>query len=214
MATSRSSSNSTTEAPGGPDDFDFASFVAAPLQALTAAMAVADTTRKSFTTLVGTIESLQRSAQQLEAILGRVESVVSLVEAPARALAPEMDRVARRIHDIGDALDGPVDSLLPGLQRMGAAFERANLEQLPEVLDLLTGQLRTMANVFTEVPRRLGPVGELLTSPATGLLNALLPGPSTGPRRKAESPAPTSVPPKRKPKATKTSGRKPAAAGR
>jgi hypothetical protein len=163
------------------DDFDFAAFIQSPMQLITGTLAMADTARRSIVALVATIESLQRSAQQFESILERIDGVVTLVEGPARALAPEMDRFGRHLQEIGDVMDGPVAVMLSNMSRMGEAFERANFEQFPEVLEVLTGQLRGLVTILGEMPRRMGPLGELLGGGAS-MFSALL-----TPQRRSES---------------------------
>jgi hypothetical protein len=174
----------------GGDEFDFASFIQSPLQVITGAMSAADTARRSFGLMIATVESLQRSAQQLESILARIDAVVSIVEGPAKALAPEMDRFAGRLREVGDVMDGPIMSMLPNLERLGAAIERANLEQFPEVLDALTGQLRSFGSMLGDLPKRLGPLGDLFGGPA-GLLSAWM----AAPRRGGPPPPPPPPPP-------------------
>ncbi len=170
-------------------------------------MTTADTARRSFTALVGTIESMQRSAQQLESILGRVDGVRRLARrGPGPGTCPRDDRFAERMREIGEAIDGPMASVLPNLQRLGAAMDRTNLEQVPEVIDAFTHQLRNAATMLADLPRRLGPLGELLGGPAAGMLSAFLP-----PTRRATAPTSataSSEGPSRRPPGEREEGRR------
>ncbi len=137
------------------EEFDFASLLQSPLQMLGAA-------RKTMNMMVETVQSLQRSAAALETLLSRLDSLVDSVEAPARALAPEMDKFAKRMREVGDALDGPIDSIVPGIQRMATAFDRMSFDQLPDAVELLSAQIMGMVGSLGDLPKRLGPLGDLL----------------------------------------------------
>lgn len=168
------------------DDFDLGAFIQSPMQMLGTVMGAADTGRRTLTTLVDTVQSLQRSASSLEALLGRVNSLVDTVEAPARALAPEMDKFARRLREVSDALDGPIDSIVPGMQRMASAFDRMSFDQLPDALEMLSAQIMGLVGGLGELPKRLGPLGELFGG-ASGLFGL-------GLGRMQSAPAPAAAP--------------------
>ncbi len=137
------------------EEFDFASLLQSPLQMMGMA-------RKTMNAMVETVQSLQRSAAALESLLSRLDSLVDSVEAPARALAPEMDKFAKRMREVGDALDGPIDSIVPGMQRMATAFDRMSFDQLPDAVELLSAQIMGMVGSLGDLPKRLGPLGDLL----------------------------------------------------
>jgi len=137
------------------EEFDFVSLLQSPLQMLGAA-------RKTMNMMLETVQSLQRSAVALETLLSRLDSLVDSVEAPARALAPEMDKFAKRMREVGDALDGPIDSIVPGIQRMATAFDRMSFDQLPDAVELLSAQIMGMVGSLGDLPKRLGPLGDLL----------------------------------------------------
>lgn len=101
-------------------DFDPLTLLAAPMQLVGLALTAVETARQTMTTVVETANSLQRSAVALEELITRVTSMVDTIEAPARALAPEMERLGRRMNDIGELLDGPMQTLIPGLQKMAS----------------------------------------------------------------------------------------------
>jgi hypothetical protein len=126
-----------------------------------------EATKQTMVAAVETVASLQRSAAGLEELIERLNGIVNVVEVPARALAPEMERFAQRLHDIGDALDGPLETILPGVQRVATMFERAPLEQLPETLTQFNDQLQKLVGGMGDLPRRLGPLSDLLGGAAS-----------------------------------------------
>ncbi len=151
----------------GSDDFDMTQLLAAPVQLIGLMMSGMEATKQTLTAAVETVGSLQRSAAGLEELIERLNAIVNVVEAPARALAPEMERFAIRLHDIGEALDGPLETILPGVQRVATMFERAPLEQLPETLTQFNDQLQKIVGGMGDLPRRLGPLSDLLGGAAS-----------------------------------------------
>ncbi len=125
-------------------EFDFASFIQSPMALMMSAVSAADTAKKTLIGLVEAVNSLQRSAQAFESILARIDNVVSEIEKPAKVLGPEMERLAGRMRFFGDA------------------FDRVQVDQLPETLEQLMGQLTGVVGGLAELPKRLGPLGDLL----------------------------------------------------
>jgi hypothetical protein len=62
------------------DDFDISSLLQIPVQLIGVVVGAAETAKQTMSTMVETVQSLQRSAAALEAMLVRMESVVSNVE--------------------------------------------------------------------------------------------------------------------------------------
>ncbi len=180
------------------DDFDMTQLLAAPVQLIGLMMSGMEATKQTLSAAVETVGSLQRSAAGLEELIERLNAIVNVVEAPARALAPEMEKFATRLHDIGEALDGPLETILPGVQRVATMFERAPLEQLPETLTQFNDQLQKIVGGMGDLPRRLGPLSDLLGGAASmfGIGR-----PSTEPP--SASPAPTRAVPSAKTVAAK-----------
>jgi hypothetical protein len=151
----------------GSEEFDMTQLLAAPVQLIGLMMSGMEATKQTLTAAVEAVGSLQRSAAGLEELIERLNAIVNVVEAPARALAPEMERFATRLHDIGEALDGPLETILPGVQRVATMFERAPLEQLPETLSQFNDQLQKIVGGMGDLPRRLGPLSDLLGGAAS-----------------------------------------------
>jgi hypothetical protein len=200
----------------GSDDFDMTQLLAAPVQLLGLMMGGVDATKQTLAAAVETVASLQRSAAGLEALIERLNGIVNVVEVPARSLAPEMERFAQRLHDIGDALDGPLETILPGVQRVATMFERAPLEQLPETLTQFNDQLQKIVGGMGDLPRRLGPLSDLLGGaasmfgigrPNTAEAPAKTP-PAVTTAKEQSKPAPTKKAPAKKAAATKTAAKK------
>jgi hypothetical protein len=187
----------------GSEEFDMTQLLAAPVQLIGLMMSGMEATKQTLTAAVEAVGSLQRSAAGLEELIERLNAIVNVVEAPARALAPEMERFATRLHDIGEALDGPLETILPGVQRVATMFERAPLEQLPETLSQFNDQLQKIVGGMGDLPRRLGPLSDLLGGAASmfGLGRPSTPEPPP--------PAPArAVPAAKKVAAKKTQGKK------
>lgn len=62
------------------DDFDVTSLLQLPIHMITAVVGATETAKQTMNALVETVQSLQRSAAALEAMLTRMESVVANVE--------------------------------------------------------------------------------------------------------------------------------------
>jgi hypothetical protein len=153
--------------PAADTEFDFAQFIQSPMAMLATVMGAADTAKKTFTAFSESVQSLQRSAAAMESILGRIDTVVSQIEAPAQILGPEMERLARRMASMTDV------------------FDRVPVEQIPELFELLSAQMSSVLSGLgglAELPKRLGPLGELFGG-ASGLFGSGKPAtgkPATG----------------------------------
>ncbi len=170
-------------------EFDFSSFIQSPMAMITGAMAAADTMRKTMSAMVESVQSLQKSAAALESILERVDNVVSQVEGPAKVLGPELERLATRV------------------ATMSNLFDRTPVETLPELFETFTEQMNGVLAGMAEIPKRLGPLGELFGS-AVGMFGGgrasgrLAATPATSP------PVTLAAPPMAEPKAQKAPAQK------
>ncbi len=132
-------------------EFDFASFIQSPMALILTAVGAADTAKKTLVSLVEAVQSLQRSAAAMESILQRVDTMVGQIEAPAKVLGPEMERLAQRMVAMSDL------------------FDRTPIDQLPELFENLSAQMMSVLSGMAELPRRLGPLGDLFGG-AAGLM--------------------------------------------
>jgi hypothetical protein len=132
-------------------EFDFASFIQSPMALIMTAVGAADTAKKTLVSLVEAVQSLQRSAAAMESILQRVDTMVGQIEAPAKVLGPEMERLAQRMVAMSDL------------------FDRTPIDQLPELFENLSAQMMSVLSGMAELPRRLGPLGDLFGG-AAGLM--------------------------------------------
>jgi hypothetical protein len=191
----------------GSDEFDMTQLLAAPVQLIGLMMSGMEATKQTLTAAVETVGSLQRSAAGLEDLIARLNAIVNVVEAPARALAPELEKFATRLHDIGEALDGPLETILPGVQRVATMFERAPLEQLPETLTQFNEQLQRIVGGMGDLPRRLGPLSDLLGGAASmfGIGRTITPEPPPPEPARIAKKAPSKKPAAKKSAAKKTS---------
>ncbi len=166
------------------DDFDLASLFQGPGAVLSGVLGVADNARKTVGGVMETIASLQRAAVAVEQLVTRMNRLVDDLEAPMRALTPELEKSVARMQRLSATLEGPIDRLLPGLESAVATFDRVALSQLPETVDEARQQLQSLLELFGEIPRRLGQLG------ARNPLAALLPlGSFGGPRTPTSSAA-------------------------
>ena len=191
-------------------DFDLSSLLTAPATAMAGFMGLADGARKAVTGILDTIASLQRAAAALEQLSARITSLLDDVEAPVRALTPEFERAMARFQRVADAFDGPIDRLLPGLENAVDTFDRVALSQLPENMDQLRNQVVTIVEAFSEFPRRMVGLAQLV--PGLERLASFRPVP---PRPAAQTVKPVVATPKSAPKSAAksapTSASKPAA---
>ena len=161
------------------DDFDLASLFQGPGAVLAGVLGVADNARKTVGGVMETIASLQRAAGAVEALVTRMNRLVDDLELPLRALTPEVEKAVARMQRVSTALEGPVDRLIPGLEAAVGAFDRVALSQLPETVDEARQQLQALLDLFSELPRRLGLLGN--RGGLAGLLPLnLLPTTATG----------------------------------
>lgn len=140
-------------------DFDLFTLLQGPATVMSGVRGLADNGRKAVTGLLDTIASLQRAAVALEALASRVDRLVTDIETPMRLLTPELEKAANRVLRVAEILEGPIDRLLPGLEQAVDTFDRVTLNQLPDNLDALRGQVATVVDMFAELPRRLGTLG-------------------------------------------------------
>lgn len=173
------------------EDFDLASLFVGPASIMTGVLGLADSGRKTVTGVMETIASLQRAAKALETLAVRLDAVVAEIEAPLKVLAPELEKATARLVRVSEAFEGPLDRLIPGLEGAISSLDRVSVSQLPDTLESLQRQLVSILDVFRDLPRGLGAVGELVTR--TGL--ASLAKPQTP---KAEKPTPGIPPSKQK----------------
>ncbi len=163
-----------TDRDAAQNDFDFSSFIQSPMTVITGAMAAADTMRKTMGALVESVQSLQKSAAALESILERVDNVVSQIEGPAKVLGPEMERLANRV------------------ATMSNLFDRTPVESLPELFETFTAQMNGVLVGMSEIPKRLGPLGELFGSAVGMFGSGRTAAPVAAPVAVAEQPQPVS----------------------
>ncbi len=152
-------------------EFDFASFIQSPMALIGSAMGAADNARKTFVAFTEAVQSLQRSAAAMESILERVDNVVSQIEAPAKVLGPEMERLAERMISISDV------------------FDRTSIDQLPELFESFSAQMMSVMNGMAEIPRKLGPLGDLFGGAASFM--------GLGAKKMTALPAPKQTAPKK-----------------
>ncbi len=160
-------------------DFDLASLLQAPATAMAGFMGLADGAKKAVTGILDTIASLQRAAAALEQLSARMTSLLDDIEAPVRAMTPEFERAMGRFQRVADAFEGPIDRLLPGLENAVETFDRMALSQLPENMDQLRDQVVTIVEVFSEFPRRMAGLAQLV--PGLERLTSFRPVPRSTP---------------------------------
>jgi hypothetical protein len=141
------------------EDFDLSALFQGPGAVLAGALGMADNARKTIGGVMETIATLQRAAVAVEQLVSRMNRLVDDLEAPMRALTPELERSVARMQRLSAALEGPIDRLLPGLEAAVGTFDRVALSQLPETVEEARQQMAALLELFSEVPRRLGLLG-------------------------------------------------------
>ena len=162
------------------EPFDIGALLSAPLQMVGAAATVLEAGKQSVTAMVDAVASLQRSAHALEELLNRINGIVDTVEGPARALAPELERLANRLNNL------------------------TAIDDLPQTLTQLNDRILQVVGGLGELPKRLGPISDLLGG-AAGLFG--FGGTSTAPSAPtavADGPSPEPRPPRKAPVSPKS----------
>lgn len=117
-------------------------------------------------------------AGQVEVLTGLPDTLAELTRA-VRGLSETVDaikdtvatagRVAGRLDELMDDLEGPVHGLRPGIERLSDVLDAPAIERLPAILDSIESTVLPVAHRAERVRRQLGKVGDLRRGVASRL---------------------------------------------
>jgi ABC-type transporter Mla subunit MlaD len=129
---------------------DVISLVAGPIAAVVRSF---DQLRKGADELMRGLENFNTTMTNLNETAERVNRMLNDLEEPVRAMLPQIRRTVDAAESVSTRLSGPVDDVIPGLQRLADTLNSPVLRSLPTDL----GQFMTVIN---DLSHRLGPLGQ------------------------------------------------------
>ena len=146
--------------PEGPSDapnFDISGLLGGAMNMMQGVKGMAENSRKTVAGFFEAASALNRSAKAMEQLVNRMTKLMDDMEAPIRALTPEIERATERARRVSEALEGPVESLVQGLEKAVGNFDRMAISGLPETMEVMGRQLTNFLELFGELPKRLAP---------------------------------------------------------
>ncbi len=146
--------------PEGPSDapnFDISGLLGGAMNMMHGVKGMAENSRKTVAGFFEAASALNRSAKAMEQLVNRMTKLMDDMEAPIRALTPEIERATERARRVSEALEGPVESLVQGLEKAVGNFDRMAISGLPETMEVMGRQLTNFLELFGELPKRLAP---------------------------------------------------------
>ena len=130
--------------------------------------------------LNATMETLNETAQRVNALLAEVEE-------PIKAMMPQLTRTIRTADEITQRLEGPVRAAAPNIEKIAGTLSAPGFATLPS-------QLADVLSSVSEVSRRLSPLA-VLAENAGGLFGGFrLPGAGGQPAKPAAAPKTEAAP--------------------
>lgn len=129
---------------------DVISLVAGPIAAVVRSF---DQLRKGADELMRGFENFNRTMSNLNETAERVNRMLNDLEEPVRAMVPQIRRTVDAAESISARLAGPLDDVIPGLQRLADTLNSPVLRSLPTDLGQFMG-------VINDLSHRLGPLGQ------------------------------------------------------
>lgn len=107
--------------------------------------------------LVTAVENINRTMESLNGTVQRVNGLIDDVEAPIRALMPQLTRSINAMDSVANQLTGPLELIAPGLTRLAGTLSSP-------VLDSFPNDLAGFVAVLGDVAKRLQPLTQLAES--------------------------------------------------
>lgn len=165
---------------GRTDPFaDVISLVAGPIAAVIRSF---DQLRKGADELMRGLENFNATMTNLNATAERVNGLLNDFEEPVRAMIPQVRRTVKAADDLSTRLSGPIDQVIPGLNRLAETLNDPVLTSLP-------ADLGEFMRVINELARRLSPLSQIAEQ-AGGLFGMRL-----SPRAEPPQPSPAAAEP-------------------
>jgi methyl-accepting chemotaxis protein len=166
---------------GRSDPFaDVISLVSGPI---TAVIRSFDQLRKGADELMRGFENFNTTMTNLNETAQRVNRLLNDFEEPMRAMLPQIRRTVDAAETMSTRLSGPVNDVIPGLNRLAETLNSPVLQSMP-------ADLGEFMNVINDLSSRLGPLGQFAEQ--AGKMFGLRPPASSPPAKKA---APAKKPP-------------------
>jgi ABC-type transporter Mla subunit MlaD len=173
--------------PGRTDPFaDIISIVAGPIAAVIRSF---DQLRRGADELMKGFENFNATMANLNETAERVNRLLNDVEEPVRAMMPQVTRTVKLADEVSKRLAAPLESVIPGLDRLASTLDSPVLRSLPTDL----GQFMEVIN---DLARRMSPLAQIAEQ-AGGLFGLRIPGfnsPSTAATASTNAPTPTTEP--------------------
>ncbi len=167
---------------GRTDPFsDIISLIAGPIASVIRSF---DQLRKGADELMKGLENFNRTMANLNDTAERVNGLLNDIEAPVRAILPQVTRTVKFADDFSSRLSGPLEQVVPGLVRLSETLNSPVISSLPT-------DLTSFVDAINDLVKRLSPLGQLAES-AGGLFGLRIPG---MPRGNSSSPASTTAAP-------------------
>jgi ABC-type transporter Mla subunit MlaD len=183
---------------GRTDPFaDVISLVAGPIAAVIRSF---EQLRKGADELMRGLENFNATMTNLNATAERVNGLLNDFEEPVRAMLPQVRRTVEAADALSTRLSGPIDQVIPGLNRLAETLNSPVMMSLPT-------DLGEFMSVINELSRRLSPLSQLAEQ-AGGLFGMRL-SPRPEPQPPQASPPPPAA--KKAPAKKRAPSKKPAA---
>ncbi len=169
-----------------------------------------DNFRKGVEGFLVAVQTFNRTMESLDAVAQRVTKLMDDFEEPIRVLLPQVTKATKTSLGLLDQLSGPLDRVVPGLDRLADTLMSPTLTGLPNVLGDF---LETMG----DVAKRMSPLSQLAEAAGTmfgvrGIGGMRLPGTlapvPAPPTRSAATPVPAKKAPAKKAPAKKAPAKK------
>lgn len=174
---------------------DLISLVAGPIAAVIRSF---DQLRTGSEELMRGLQNFNTTMETLNETAERVNRLLNDFEEPIRALMPQVTRTLQAADDLTSRLSGPLDEVIPGLNRLADTLNSPVIAALPH-------DLGAFLDAMNDLVRRLGPLAQLAES-AGGLFGLKLPG-----MPRPAAPTPPATPAKAATPAKKQAAKKQAA---
>ncbi len=163
---------------GRSDPFtDVISLVAGPIAAVIRSF---DQLRKGADELMRGLENFNTTMTNLNETAQRVNGLLNDFEEPVRAMLPQIRRTVDAAERMSTRLSGPIDEVIPGLNRLADTLNSPVLQTMPADL----GEFMTVIN---DLSRRLGPLGQFAEQ--AGKMFGMRPPPASSPPATKRAPA-------------------------
>jgi ABC-type transporter Mla subunit MlaD len=174
---------------GRTDPFaDVISLVAGPIAAVIRSF---EQLRKGADELMRGLENFNATMTNLNATAERVNGLLNDFEEPVRAMLPQVRRTVEAADALSTRLSGPIDQVIPGLNRLAETLNSPVMMSLPT-------DLGEFMSVINELSRRLTPLSQLAEQ-AGGLFGMrLAPRPEPQPPQAPPQPAAKKAPAKKR----------------